>query len=195
MPVLDLVDGTRFDEALVRLLEMAPAISLTQESPCESTSDECRKVIKLLNLENTCVAAGLWLLARQWDRSHQISQDQHNPDGSYWHGIMHRIEGDYWNSKYWLRRTSKHPVRLRLVKTLEQRADQLLQSEKLALGSSVPDLTLLNSPETVSEGLVDLVEKAVAKQTGWTPLVERICWWEWQLLFQFSLTGQFLDSN
>ncbi|MFO0943862.1 MAG: hypothetical protein U0930_24260 [Pirellulales bacterium] len=190
MPALDLIDHIRLDKSVVALIESMPALTLNLESASDDTSLQVRSVIKQMHLEGTCAEAGLWLLARQWDRSHQISQDQHNPDGSYWHGIMHRIEGDYWNSKYWLRQTSKHPVRIQLVKAIGQRADQLIQSEKSSLGSSIPDLTLLNSPETVAEGLVDLVEKALAKQTGWSRLAEQICWWEWQLLFQYSLTGQ-----
>lgn len=191
MPELDLLDCSRLDEELSRLIQAAQPLPLTQESPCEKTSVECRKVIKQLHLNDSCAAAGLWLLARQWDRSHEISQDQHNMDGSYWHGIMHRIEGDYWNSKYWLRQINSHPVRQQLVKTIGQHADQLIQSVKSAPGCSIPDLSQLNSPDSVSRGLVDLVEKAVTKQTGWTCIAQKICWWEWQLLFQFSLTGRF----
>jgi len=54
--------------------------------------------------------SGLWLLAGDLDRSHSISQQLDSRDGSFWHGIMHRREGDFGNSKYWFRRVGDHPV-------------------------------------------------------------------------------------
>ena len=57
-----------------------------------------------------CCLAGLWLLHNFLDQSHTISQGISTPSGSYWHGIMHRREGDYSNSKYWMRRVGLHPV-------------------------------------------------------------------------------------
>ena len=44
------------------------------------------------------------------DRSHTIAQGLHNPTGSLWHAIMHRREGDFSNSKYWLNRCGNHPA-------------------------------------------------------------------------------------
>lgn len=54
--------------------------------------------------------SGLWLLAGDLDRSHIISQDDHSPEGSFWHAIMHRREGDFSNSKYWFRRVGDHSL-------------------------------------------------------------------------------------
>ncbi len=47
--------------------------------------------------------AAIWLYVDDLDRSHKISQSISGPVGAYWHGIMHRREGDFWNAKYWLR--------------------------------------------------------------------------------------------
>ncbi|HVT12407.1 MAG TPA: hypothetical protein VHE55_09080 [Fimbriimonadaceae bacterium] len=47
--------------------------------------------------------AALWLYIDDLERSHAISQGIAGPVGAYWHGIMHRREGDFWNSKYWFR--------------------------------------------------------------------------------------------
>src|SRR5690606_38969416 len=45
--------------------------------------------------------AGLWLYIDELDRSHVVSQTIDDATGSYWHGIMHRREGDFGNSHYW----------------------------------------------------------------------------------------------
>ncbi len=54
--------------------------------------------------------SGLWLLAGDLNRSHGISQENHSPEGSFWHGIMHRREGDFGNAKYWFRQVGDHPL-------------------------------------------------------------------------------------
>lgn len=51
-----------------------------------------------------CVEAGLWLLADDLDSCHKLCQDIATPLGSGWHAIMHRREGDFFNSLYWWRR-------------------------------------------------------------------------------------------
>ncbi len=54
--------------------------------------------------------AGLWLYVDDLDQSHTISQSIDDTTGSYWHAIMHRREGDFSNSHYWLRQTGNHPA-------------------------------------------------------------------------------------
>lgn len=56
------------------------------------------------------LAAGLWLYVDDLERSHVVSQSLEDATGSYWHGIMHRREGDFSNSHYWMRRASSHPL-------------------------------------------------------------------------------------
>ncbi|WP_135554199.1 hypothetical protein [Paenibacillus cymbidii] len=56
------------------------------------------------------VKSGLYLWNGSLDASHAISQDLHDRTGSFWHGIMHRMEGDFDNAKYWFRRVGDHPV-------------------------------------------------------------------------------------
>lgn len=53
---------------------------------------------------------GLYLMNGSLDKSHALSQNIHDATGSFWHGIMHRMEPDYDNARYWFRRTGRHPV-------------------------------------------------------------------------------------
>ncbi len=56
------------------------------------------------------VKAALYLKHGFLDESHRISQRIKSSTGSYWHGIMHRHEGDISNSHYWYDRAGDHPV-------------------------------------------------------------------------------------
>lgn len=56
------------------------------------------------------LASALWLYVDDLARSHTVSQGIDSPTGSYWHGIMHRREGDFSNSHYWMRRAAGHPL-------------------------------------------------------------------------------------
>lgn len=67
------------------------------------------------------LAAGLWLYVDNLDRSHTVSQSLNDSTGSFWHGIMHRREGDFANSHYWMRKAAGHPV-LRLHPELDPNA-------------------------------------------------------------------------
>jgi hypothetical protein len=62
--------------------------------------------------------AGLWLWHDGLEESHTLSQKLDTPDGSYWHAIMHRREGDFSNSKYWLARCRSHPSSTAMAQSL-----------------------------------------------------------------------------
>lgn len=63
------------------------------------------------------VRAGLLLLADRMDESHEISQGISTPEGSWWHGIIHRREPDYDNARYWFRRVGRHPLTGKLAES------------------------------------------------------------------------------
>ena len=44
------------------------------------------------------------------DAAHRIFQDDASDLGSYWHGVMHRREGDFDNARYWFRRAGRLPI-------------------------------------------------------------------------------------
>jgi hypothetical protein len=41
-----------------------------------------------------------------WDASHKIAQDYSDPIANWIHAVLHKIEDDVWNSKYWYARTT-----------------------------------------------------------------------------------------
>jgi hypothetical protein len=52
--------------------------------------------------------AGLWLWHGGLAEAHKIVQDIASPTGSFWHAIVHRLEADYGNAKYWYDRCADH---------------------------------------------------------------------------------------
>lgn len=83
-----------------------------------------------------CVRAGLLLYFSALDESHTVSQGIPTASGSYWHGIMHRQEGDWGNAKYWFRRVGTHPVYARLETALGDRWDPFAFVDTCAAASA-----------------------------------------------------------
>ena len=55
------------------------------------------------------VRGGLLYAVDALDPAHAIFQEAHGDLGSYWHGMMHRREGDFDNARYWFRRAGAQP--------------------------------------------------------------------------------------
>jgi len=55
------------------------------------------------------VRGGLLYALDDLDGCHAYFQDAGSDLGSYWHGMMHRREGDFDNARYWFRRAGKLP--------------------------------------------------------------------------------------
>lgn len=43
--------------------------------------------------------------ADKWDAAHEIAQSHSDATANWLHAILHKIEGDEWNSKYWYARS------------------------------------------------------------------------------------------
>ncbi|QDU61853.1 hypothetical protein Pan216_27180 [Planctomycetes bacterium Pan216] len=123
--------------------------------------------------------SGLWLLHDFLEESHTISQQIGNATGSFWHGIMHRREGDFGNSKYWFRRVGHHPVFVALAR------------ETTALTRSQNDLPaeaeyLTEQSDWDPYRFVDLCEQFVGSGTQDETFLQHLQMLEWQLLFDDS---------
>jgi hypothetical protein len=161
----------------MRIIEAAPVPGIDRE-PLSSATQAAVTTWSQGTPAKSLRLAALWLLAGDLEQSHAISQSYETSDGAYWHGIMHRREGDFWNSKYWFRRVGQHPVLVALAQTTQDREAQLVAAE---LGSK-----LVNSGSSFADALVDACEAALNDKPEWRSDLETICWWEWQLLFQYS---------
>ncbi len=74
--------------------------------------------------DSQAALAGLLLRLGCWAESHEVAQDIHSAQGSYWHGVIHRMEPDSSNAAYWFRRVGRHHVFPELL----QRAQEVLKS-------------------------------------------------------------------
>jgi len=95
--------------------EKRPLLALSPKRVTDEALDAQIAALPLEQLAGNRTAAlalkaGLHLWNGSLDRSHAIAQDIETATGSYWHGIMHRMEGDYGNAKYWFRLVGSHPA-------------------------------------------------------------------------------------
>jgi hypothetical protein len=127
-------------------------------------------------MAQACCAA-LWLRHDYLDESHEISQQLDSPEGSYWHGIMHRREPDFGNARYWMRLTGTHAIHGSLLKAAQELAS-----------SGKPDPAarfLLESKSWDPSQFVGLCEEALDGSPPLHSLVKKIQLAEWELLFDY----------
>ncbi len=118
----------------------------------------------------------LWLRFNYLDESHKISQDVETPEGSFWHGILHRREGDFDNAKYWFRRVGTHPVFASLCRAAAELAAAAPEARAAFLaGQKIWD----------PFAFVDLCAAAVRGQAKCLALCEDVQRREWELLFDY----------
>lgn len=177
MPKLDLLKSETFADEITQIIEDAPLPGLAEEPRCKTTRAAVDTIAKTDIALSPLQKSALWLLAGELDRSHSISQSDDSPEGSFWHGIMHRRERDFGNAKYWFRRVRSHPAHIDLAKHIDAHQNEL--TSKLPLAN-------LRDPESLPAHLVDLCQHAQNGHSEWVEDLQKICWWEWQLLFALS---------
>jgi hypothetical protein len=135
------------------------------------------KVIKDIDFANACLAA-VWLHHDFLDESHTLSQEIPSSTGSFWHGMMHRREGDYWNSKYWFKRVLDHAIFSRL----HHSATQIIKAGAEAHAFE----NILGQSFWNPFQFVDLVERFIDTKSDQEIICQKIQRIEWQLLFHYS---------
>jgi len=128
-------------------------------------------------MAEACVSGAL-LLYGDLDRSHRISQGIDTPTGSFWHGIMHRREGDFRNAKHWFRRTGKHPAFEDVAKAAADTIDSAGGDSRFA--------KLRAGEDWDPFAFVDLSASEVGSGSEAESLCREIQMAEWRVLFDYS---------
>ncbi|MBO7744665.1 hypothetical protein I8J29_10685 [Paenibacillus sp. MWE-103] len=104
--------------------------------------------------------AGLHLLNESLGASHAYAQEiEDDATGCYWHGIMHRMEGDFSNANYWFRMAGAHPAMQRLQ---DRAADWVRNGTVL---SDVPE-------GAIRDGLAEIARRTRWNASAFTGLVQ-----------------------
>jgi hypothetical protein len=121
-------------------------------------------------------AGALWLYGFL-DESHSIAQGIDSAEGSYWHALMHRSEGDFSNSKYWYRRVGRHAIFPDLLKAARQ--FEISSHSTLTVIHEISDWDPFR--------LVDAMEQAARRETEDWVLLQAIAREEYNLLMGYCL--------
>lgn len=121
--------------------------------------------------------AGILLFFGELEQSHEISQGLSDGDGAYWHGLMHRREGDFANAGYWFRRVGKHPVHSSLGRIVNGGNWLSVEVQKYSRQNPAWDMVWMNEmcKKTSKKGEADLIKD-----------LEILQWSEYRLLLDYS---------
>lgn len=97
--------------------------------------------------------------------SHGNVQNAKRGLGAYIHGVLHRMEGDYWNAKYWFNRVEDH-------KLLKSISEHVGQSAKV-----------YGKPLLAWNGPSDFVDACKAQRSEPNEPLVLMAHWEWQALW------------
>lgn len=130
---------------------------------------------------DSLITAMLWLRIGVIDIPHNIVQNGTTPLASYLHGVVHRMEADYWNSKYWFRQVRDSPLLQSLSNSVERRLKEesllsMANSLKIVQGNVFFPGEFVSACEEHCQQSQPDSESVVA--------IERIGWVEWDSLWE-----------
>lgn len=161
-----------------RILSLGPGVpnsQVHQKLASLAAGDLFAAPVRDHDMAAACLSA-LWLYHDFLDESHSISQRLESTTGSYWHGIMHRREPDYYNSKYWFRRVGEHAVFADLCR------------DALAIASAQPVAEaewMTRQSRWNPFDFVDLCQRAHGQGDELETLCQKVQMREWELLFDY----------
>lgn len=109
----------RYSELVDDLLEQSKDEAFRRLHPVEPLHGHTDLLDAIRNASETdlgggplshLVRAGLFYRFDAIDEAHRIVQDDDSELAAYWHGMIHRREGDFDNARYWFRRAGTLPV-------------------------------------------------------------------------------------
>ncbi len=161
------------DDSGNRRMPLAMGVCSSKEAARQIASGDAQSLFPRAP-HSEAAYSGLWLYFSCLDESHSVSQQIHSPEGSFWHGIMHRQEPDAGNSAYWFRRTGRHPV------------FPALRDEAARLATARPDASFTVEDEWDPFAFIDFCEQARRRPgSEHEELALDIQRVEWQILFDY----------
>lgn len=155
-----------FDDIVARLNRRT---ALPLLNPLQPFDANLSRTIRNANLPGLLIC-GLLVWNDDIAAAHPIAQAVDGVDGSYWHAIIHRREGDYWNSKYWFRLVGNHPVQAQLANMAE--AKPFMKKGKYMAGLMVDACEKASEKVGAQQptgALADAANTAAGSTTGAAP--------------------------
>jgi len=117
--------------------------------------------------------SGLFVYLSCMEQAHAIAQEIRTPAGSYWHGIVHRMEPDFPNARYWFRQVHEHEI----FPALREAGIEIA-------GDPMPEFKV--KPKWDAGRFIDHCQGVHKKPNAdLDPILQEIQLAEWQLLFDY----------
>ncbi len=154
--------------------------------PLEVCNDQPRRrslanlIASHSELQGNHIEAVLGLRIGSIDRAHEIVQHGSTPMDRYLHGVVHRIEGDFWNAQYWFQQVDDSE----LLVSIGHEVLSTLQSINLLRTSK--SIKILDDQKRFSaHSLVDAQAALPKKSTSnERALIQQIAQAEWDAIWK-----------
>jgi hypothetical protein len=142
------------------LKKLTPTEPLAWDLPSQITqADEATLAGPAPTKSAALIRGGLHYAVDALEKAHAHFQDDTSDLASYWHGMMHRREGDFDNARYWYRRAGRLPI----AATLHAAACE--HSPTMARQDTWDAYLLTGLCEQVKHGDPDLLPECIKLQT------------------------------
>ena len=116
------------------------------------------------------VRGGLFYAIDALDEAHAFFQEAKGDLGSYWHGMMHRREGDFDNARYWFRRAGRLPCFSKMHEAARE------HSPTMAKQPTWDAYLLTGQCEQVKFGAAEILPECAALQRVEFEVLLDYCW-------------------